>query len=245
MSVPLLDLGQDAAVHHPALRFLTPAVVLLTLVGAATGCSFDEAELIGPDTVQVTAEPDQLRVLTYSDDPGDRWVDAVPVDPAVFSEGDEFREQDSRTAEPDEPAERRRLFTAVAPGRTLLVELNCPSCHDRAPQAPTDVIGIHVWDLVVGDPDQPFSSDTAIAHPGTPQDLTAGEYLVVVRPAAEGPAEPTLLGDEPTPIRLVASHAPDDGAELFVDVFVAATPGATTIAYDADGSTTEFPVVVR
>lgn len=245
MSVLPLDLGQDAAVHRPVHRLLTPAVLLLGLASAAAGCSLDEAELLTPETAQVTAEPDQLRVLTYPDEPDDRWLDAVPADPAVFTEGDEFREAGSRTADDDEAAARRRLFTAVAPGRTLLVELNCPSCDDGPPRAAADVVGIHVWDLVVGEPDQPFSPGTAIARAGTAQELTVGGFLVTVRPATEGPARPTLVGDEPRPLRLIASHTPDDGAELFVDVFVAVAPGAASVVYDADGTTTEFSAIVR
>lgn len=233
-------------VHRLALRLLTLGVTVLALVGAAAGCSLDEAELLGPETVRVAAEPGQLRVLSYPDGPDDHWIDAVPPDPEVFVEGDEFREQDSRTADDDDPAERRRLLTAVAPGRTLLVELNCPRCDRDHPTAPEQVTGVHVWDLVVGDPEQTFSAGTPIARPGTSQELAVGEYLVTVRPGADGPARRELVGrDRRAPLVLVASHTPDDGADLYVDVHVALATGDATLTYTAPGTPTSYPITVR
>ena len=229
----------------PVPRRLLVAAAAIGVAAALAGCSMDEAELLGPDTDRISAEPDQLRVLTYPDDPRDGWIDVVVPDERVFREGDEFREQDSRTADDDEPAERRRLLTAVEPGRTLLVELNCPGCAGAPPTGPSEVTDLHVWDLVVGDGDGWFSAGTAIARAGETHDVSVGDYLVVVRPGDEAPATPEVSGKDPVPLRLVASHAPGAGADLHVDVFVAVGAGDATIAYDTGDAPTEYRVDVR
>lgn len=220
---------QDAAVrtrdrHH---RFRWLAVVVA--VASSAACGLDQAQLYRAAAPQVTAEVGQLRVLSHDDDPAtEDWIDVVTPDPAVFDEGDAFREADSRTAAEDQPAEVRRLFTGVAAGRTLLVRL------DRSGD---DVI---VWDLVVGDPDQPFSDGTQVAVPGRPTDVAVGDHVVVVRPGADGPADPVPDGGAEPVVELVGRHTPDDGADLFVDVFVARSVGEVDVTYDDE----VFPVDV-
>ncbi len=209
---------QDAAVFR---RLLLVAVLIL---GA---CGLDEAELFRAGAPQISAEVGQLRVLSYDDDPADDWVDVVGPDPAVFEEGDSFREADSRTAEDDQPAEERRLFTGLVPGRTLLVQLN--EVDDA----------VLVWDLVVGEPDQPFSDGTIIARAGRSTSVEVGDHFAVVRSASLGPEDAVFTtGEDPT-VQLVARHQPDDGADLYVDVFVATSAGSVDLVY---GDQT-FPVV--
>ncbi len=211
------------------------AVALLVLTTAA--CSFDAAELVEPDATQIDADVGQLRVLRYREDPsaGDRWVDVVTPDPTVVEAGDSFREVDSRTAEDNGPADRRRLFTGVARGRTLLIELNCIGCDDGRPATSVSDTGLHVWDLAVDQPGTEFTDGTLLPEPGSVTSLDIGQYLVVVRGGdsvgdGDGDVDPEIVGDEPTVLRPVARHRPADGADLFVDVFVAVTEGEAAVS---------------
>lgn len=193
--------------------------LLLVAMLCVGSCALDEAELFRAGAPQITAEVGQLRVLSYDDDPVDDWVDVVAPDPAVFEEGDSFREADSRTADDDQPAEERRLFTGLRPGRTLLVQLN---------EVDDDVL---VWDLVVGDPEQPFSDGTSIARVGRSTSVDVGDRFAVVRAASAGPEDAVFAAGEEPIVALVARHQPDAGADLFVDVFVAMSAGRVGLVY--------------
>ncbi len=211
---------QDARVLRRLLLFATVLV---------TACAFDEAELFDVGAPQITAEVGQLRVLSYDDDPeSDHWVDVVSPDAAVFLEGDTFREADSRTAGDDQFAEERRLFTGLADGRTLLVQLDTV---DRQ---------VQVWDLVVGDPDQPFSAGTAVAREGEVFPVERGSFVTVVRPGAGGPPADVEAGA----LELVAGHTPEDGADLYVDVYRSDRSGTFTLVYDTGSSVERYPISV-
>ncbi len=210
---------QDA----PVLRRL-----LLVAVLCLGACGLDEAELFRAGAPQVSAEVGQLRVLSYDDDPSDDWVDVVGADPTVFEEGDSFREANSRTADNDQPAEERRLFTGLAPGRTLLVQLN---------EADDEVL---VWDLVVGEPDQPFSDGTIIARVGRSTSVEVGDHLAVVRNASAGPEDAVFTTGEDPIVQLVSRHRPDDGADLYVDVFMTLAAGNVDLVYGDE----TFPIAV-
>ncbi|WP_436795346.1 hypothetical protein [Actinospongicola halichondriae] len=204
-------------------------LLIATLVLVAA-CAFDEAEIFEAGAPQIDAEVGQLRVLTYDDDPArDDWVDVVAPDPAVFEEGAAFREADSRTAADDQPAEERRLFTGLADGRTLLVQLDTVDGQ------------IQVWDLVVGDADQPFSDGTAVARAGEDFVTDRGSHVVVVRSGDDGEAD-TI---EASGLELVASHTPDDGADLHVDVYRADVAGEFTISYEIGPDVVTYSVTVR
>ena len=211
-------------------RLLAAAVLATSLVA----CDLDEAELYRAGAAQITADVGELRVLAYEDDPAvDDWVDVVSPDPTVMDEGDRFREDDSRLAAADEPAEIRRLLTAVARGRTLLVQVDCGAC----PVA--DDAGILVWDLLVGDAERDVSAETAIARPDERFDVDAGDFVTVVHEAE--PTDADVIGEGGGAVRLIARHEPSDGADLYVDVYLATTPGALTLAY---GNVT-YPIRVR
>ena len=67
---------------------------LLVFAGlAAAGCGMDAAAMIDPGPSPVTADVGDLRVLRHRDDPtaGDRWVDVLEADPAVFERTGSFR----------------------------------------------------------------------------------------------------------------------------------------------------------
>lgn len=199
--------------------------------------------MVDPGTSQVTADPGQLRVLRYHDDPtaGDEWTTVLAPEPAVMTATGAFREARSRTATDDQPADVRLLYEAVAPGRTLLVQVNCRGCDDRIGVPETDIehTGIHVWDLLVGD-GGPLLLSGAAADAGEEHQTTVGEHVVVVRE----PGAPDVLGPLDAEVLVhVARHVPAAGADLLVDVFAAVGQGGATIAY-GDGARDEYPVLV-
>lgn len=209
--------------RSPRRWFATLALAALV----AAGCDLDEAELIRPGDGVITAEVGQLRVLGYDVDPAaDDWIDVLSPDESVVTEVGTFRETDAALlAEGETPGDRRRLFEATGPGRTLLVELNCPDGCDALD--PIADVGIHVWDFIVGE-DTALSADTPIARSSGITRRRVGEFIVV---ASE---QPGLLrirpdGDGPVPVEFLAQSAPDDGRSLNVDVFLAIAPGRATI----------------
>lgn len=224
-----------------------------------------------PGVAAVTADPGQLRVLRYDDDPASQeWVDVVAADPAVYVEGRSFREADSRDAPDDEPAERRRLFDAVDPGRTLLVEIDCGACTevaaldtgsngDGSNETGSDETGsdgngdddrpgpvLHVWDLRVGDADDdsPFSDGTDVVVAGDDEIVAVGDLFAVVGDACCDPLRSVVsasaANDGSPVIELLARHEPTDGAALYVLVFRAVEVGAAEIS--ADGAITTILV---
>lgn len=200
----------------------------------ATGCTLDRAELHAAGG-RIESEIDDLSVLTYRDDPAtDDWTDLVVPDAAVVDEGDAFREDDSRTAAQDEPADLRRLFTRVGEGRTVLVQL------DRASG------GLRVWEFVDGS-DGPLRAVGALRE-GTdevePTEVESGDFVTVVREAGAGDAEVVVSGDDDVSIELVATHTPDDGVDLHVDVYVVTGAGRATVAYDDARGSTAYELVV-
>lgn len=215
--------------HHFRARLAALGLVVLA------SCALDEAELYRSGAAQVSADVGDLRVLAHHDDPAeDRWVDAVAPDPLVVEEGEPFREDDSRTAAPDEAAELRRLFTGVSPGRTLLVTVDCGACADGDGHG-TDA-EVHVWDLVVGEHDRSFSEGTSFARPGEAFAVEVGGLVTLVRPAGAGAASATELVDGDGQVRHLAAHEPGDGADLYVDVYLATAAGPVTISLrDATG----------
>lgn len=200
-----------------------PRVVLAAVLLMAAACALDEAELFRAGAPTITADVGQLRVLSYDDDPAtDRWIDVVTPDTDVFEEGDAFREADSRTADDDQPAERRRLFTGTGAGRTLLVQFD---------EVDGDVL---VWDLAVGDPDQEFSDGTDVALADRPITVEVDDYFAVVRPVSAGPADAAFTtGDDPI-VELVGRHQPDAGVDLFVDVYLGVAPGDVGLVYGVE-----------
>ncbi len=209
---------------------LTLTLVVLLPMSA---CALDEAELFRAGAPQISAEVGQLRVLSYDDDPGDDWIDIVTPDAMLFEEGDAFREADSRTASDDQSAEQRRLFTGRAPGRTLLVQLN---------EVDDELL---VWDLVVGDPDQPFSDGTHTVHAGRQIQIDVGGYVVVALDASGGPAtEVVSAAPDGASLALVASHEPSAGAPVWVDVYRAVDPGSFTFAYRDVGGLVQVPIAI-
>lgn len=200
--------------------------------------------MVDPGTSQVTADPGQLRVLRYHDDPtaGDDWTTVLAPEPAVMTATGAFREAGSRTADEDEPADVRMLYEAVAPGRTLLVQVDCRGCDDGAgvPETDVDDTGIHVWDLLVGDGGRLLLSGAA-ATAGEEHETALGDHVVVVRQ----PGEPDALAplDEEVLVH-VARHRPgDEGPDLLVDVFAAVGQGGATITYGRGAPGDEYPVL--
>ena len=229
--------------QHAGVRPRHPLVTLSLAVGlslAATACNdFDEAAMAGPDAEVVTAEPGQLRVLRYADDPpaGDDWITVLEADASVIVPTGSFREADARDAAEDEPADVRLLYEAAEPGRTVLVVVNCRSCDGGVPATAVEDTAIHVWDLVVGGVGT-LQLGADAAEVDRPHDMVVGEHVVVVR----DPAASTGLAPLDEAILVpVARHDPSDGAELLVDVFAAVGPGEATITYD-DGDA--YPVGV-
>lgn len=218
----------------PAMR--PPLLAALLVAGAvAAGCTeMDEAALVEPGAPVIEADPGELRVLRYHDDPsaGDEWIEVLAPDPTVVVATDRFREADSRHAEEDQPADVRLLYEAVDEGRTVLVRLNCRSCRHGVPTTDPDDTEVLVWDFVVGaGGDEAPVLGEAAATAGRAHVVPRGEHVVVVRsPDAERPMEP---GDESV-LRFVGRHEPSKGADLLVDVFAAVGPGETALAYGSD-----------
>lgn len=224
----------------PAMRPRLLAV--LFAAGALAACTrMDEAALVDPGTTQIEADPGELRVLRHKDDPtaGDRWIDVLTPDPAVVVSTDRFREADSRHADEDQPADLRLLYEAVDEGRTVLVRLNCRSCHDGVPATDPDDTEVLVWDFAVGTAgdEEPLLGPAAVT-PDRPHVAAPGAHVVVVRRPGSPQRVAPFDGDV---LRLAGRHQPDDGADLVVDVFTAVGPGEVTLAYGGD----EYVVRVR
>lgn len=221
MPAPVPELRQHAGV--PA-RLL--ALVLLGLVAAGCG-GMDAAAMVDPGTSPVTAEVGDLRVLRHRDDPtaGDRWIDVLHADPSVFERTGSFREEGSRTAEDDEPADVRLLYEVVAPGRTLVVRMDCRGCGpDGVPDtAPADT-RLLVWELVAGEGGELGLGASAL-QAGEVSDVEVGDHVVVVRPASD---ERELRSHDGEVVRLVAAGTSDG---LRVDVFAAVGPGRSSIGH--------------
>lgn len=214
--------------------------ILLVLAVLAGACGDDQAQLVRPGADAVHADIGELRVLTYEDDPSDdAWQDVLTPDPAVFAEGDAFREDDSRTADADEAAQVRRLFTATGTGRTLLVAANCDPC-DRT----TRDAELLVWELVAGDAGPAFAPMDGLASPGEPLELDVGQLFAVVRDGTAEAIEPRVVADEVNVIP-VGRHGPDEGVDLRVDVFVTTAPGVASIVYGSGPDAAAYPLVVN
>lgn len=227
------------------MRAAVALILAAALAGACSdaGLEMDAAVLVDAGTEQVVADPGQLRVLRYHDDPtaGDDWTTVLAAEPTVVAATGSFREAASRTPEDDEPADARLLYEAVAPGRTLLVQLNCRGCDGASGVPETDIgsTGLHVWDFVVGDGGELALSTAARA--GEEHDAQLGEHVVVVR----RPGQPDTLAELDGDVLVhVARHRPDDGADLLVDVFAAVGEGPATVTYGGGGSGDEYPVLV-
>lgn len=213
-------------------RSVRAACLVFAAVVAVGGCTLDRAELHEAGGT-ITSEFDDLRVLTYRDDPAtDDWVDLVTPDPAVLDEGDEFREDDSRTASPDEPADVRRLFTRVGSGAALLVQL------DRVSN------DLQVWEFTE-DGDDPAGAFRAsgIARDDEPNEVEDGDLLTVVRSADAGDAVVEISGDDDVVVERVATHVRDDGVDVRIDVYNVTGLGRATITYADDRGTTTYDVV--
>jgi hypothetical protein len=218
---------QDAGV----LRSFRTILFLSAAFAVLAGCALDRAELYEAGGA-VPSEIDDLRVLTYRDDPAtEDWTDLVVPDGAILEEGDAFREDDSRTAEADEPAEVRRLFTRIARGRTVLVQL------DRASGA------LQVWEFVDGS-DGPLLATGAATADAT-NEVDGGGYLTVVREADAGEASVVVDGDDDVMVERIATHTPDDGVDLHIDVYLVDGSGRTTVTYEDARGTTDYVVVAR
>lgn len=217
-------------------------LVLLATCGLVlAACALDRAELEEPGATRIDAEVGDLRVLSHHDDPvDDRWVDVVTPDPAILEEGAEFREADSRTADEGQPAEKRRLFTAQAPGRTLLVTVDCDPCGTDGHEPDAELL---VWDFAVGDADDTFSAGTEYARPDVETVVEVDGFVVVVRPGSDGPARGIDVSfPDGGGLRQVAAHTPDDGADLFVDVYLATGAGVGILTFEDATGPVEYPV---
>jgi hypothetical protein len=213
---------------------LARRLLAIALALAVGGCSnLDEAALVDPGEV-VTADPGELRVLRHRDDPlaGDRWIDVLEADPEVFVRDRSFRQEDSRHAEDDEPADVRLLYEAVAPGRTMVVRLDCRGCgRHGVPSTPPDETDLVAWDLVVGDGGEPSLGGGALVADEV-VDVEVGDHVVVV-----GPDPRFELVPQPEPVlRLVATSE-----EPRIDVFAVVAPGVGAAVYGPAGELT-YPV---
>lgn len=208
---------------------------LIAAVLAAGACTFDEAELVHPGSGPISAEVGQLRVLSYAVDPADDgWIDVLSPDPAVVEEAGEYREDDgARLADADEPGDRRRLFTAVGSGRTLLVEINCPACDGGVPATRPQDTEVHVWEFVAGPAGDRFTPSTGLATPDEPTIREVGQYVVIVREAGEPVSALTedSSEDDAFPLRLVATTQAGDRS---VAVYLASRPGTGALIDPAD-----------
>ncbi|MDE0803722.1 MAG: hypothetical protein OSA99_10395 [Acidimicrobiales bacterium] len=213
-------------------RTVRAACLLLSAAVVVGACTLDRAELYEAGGV-VPSAIDDLRVLTYRDDPATHdWVDVVTPDPAVLEEGDAFREENSRTAAEDEVADARRSFTRVGEGRSLLVQL------DRASG------DLQVWEFVdeaddAGDP----VGGTGIANEGQTNEVVDGGYLTIVRPADAGDAAVEIIGDDDVSVTLVGAHTPEDGVAIRIDVYAVSGLGRVTVAYGDGEDVTTYDVV--
>lgn len=205
-------LGQHAGV---------PARLLLLALAAlvAAGCSgMDAVAMVDPGSSPVTADVGELRVLRHRDDPtaGDRWIDVLEADPSVFERTGSFREEASRTAEDHEPADVRQLYEAVAPGRTLVVRMDCRGCgRDGVPSTRPEDTALLVWELVAGEGSALGLGASALT-PGDVRDVQVGDHVVVVQEDGAPELEP-LAAD--AVLRLVATH-PDPRIDVFAVVGV-------------------------
>ncbi|HEX4903514.1 MAG TPA: hypothetical protein VFV42_11930 [Acidimicrobiales bacterium] len=214
-------------------------LALLTLAGlVAAGCGMDAAAMVDAGTSPVTAQVGDLRVLRHRDDPtaGDRWVDVLEADPAVFERTGTFREEGSRTAEPDEAADARLLYEAIAPGSTLVVRMDCRGCGpDGVPTTRPEDTRLLVWELRVDGGDEPtFGPRTLAAREVT--DVEVGDHVVVVEPD-ERLERGVLPAD--SVLRLVATQD-----EPRLDVYAVVAEGRGAAVYGPAGELT-YPVRAR
>lgn len=225
------------------LRRLHRAALALTLATLAlVACALDEAELARPGTGVITADVGQLRVLGYDVDPTvDQWIDVVTPDPEVVVETETFRETGAALlAEGDTPGDRRRLFEATGPGRTLLVELNCGPVRCDGTDDPAEV-GVQVWEFAVGVGGD-LSSDSPLAGTDELLERRVGEFVVIARDG--GGLLEIESDDEDRPgVRHVATSSPGGSTSTQVDVFLAVAAGAVEVRDDATGDVYAIEVI--
>lgn len=212
-------------------------LLLLALAGlAAAGCGgMDAVAMVGPGAPPVTADVGELRVLRHHDDPpaGDRWVDVLDADASVFERTGSFREEGSRTAAAHEPADVRLLYEARAPGRTLVVRMDCHGCGpDGVPTSRPEDTRVLVWELVAGGVGETSLGPSALSA-GQVTDVAVGDHVVVVEPG--GRATRGVLPADAV-LRLVATH--DDPR---VDVYAVVAEGTGAAVYGPGGEGT-YPV---
>jgi hypothetical protein len=225
----------------PTLRRLA-TLVAVALAVAGCGGGGGTAALIDPGESPVTADVGDLRVLRHRDDPtaGDEWIDVLEAHPDVFERTGAFREEGSRTAEPDDPGDVRLLYEARSPGSTLVVRMDCRGCgDDGVPSTPVEGTELLAWELVAGSRSGPERYGDGAAVAGEVAEVRVGDHLVVVREGAdtselELDARP---GQQPV-LRLVAST--DEPRQI--DVFAGVGVGAVGIVDPASGD--RYPVAV-
>lgn len=220
MPSPRSALGQHAGVPV--------RVLALVLLGAAVaGCGgMDAAAMVGPGASSVTADVGDLRVLRHRDDPtdGDRWIDVLAADPAVFERTASFREEGSRTAEPHEPADVRLLYEAAGTGRTIVVRMDCRGCGaDGVPSTRPEDTPLLVWELVAGDGGELAVGPGGLVA-GETTAVDVGDHVVVVR----GDDDPTQAPDDEV-LRLVGT-TDVPRRDLRVDVYAAVGAGRADLA---------------
>jgi len=221
-------LGQHAGVRRVF------ALVLLGVLAAGCG-GLDAAAMVDPGTSPVTAEVGDLRVLRHRDDPtaGDRWIDVLHADPTVFERTGSFREEGSRTAEDGEPADVRLLHEARAPGRTLVVRMDCRGCGpDGVPDTAPEDTRLLVWELVAGEGGDLALGASAL-RAGEVADVEVGDHVVVVEP--DDRFDRNVLPTDSV-LRLVATHAAPR-----LDVYAVVGEGRGGAVYGPAGELT-YPV---
>jgi len=214
--------------------------LVLLCAGAAlavAACGGDTAAMVDPGGPPVTADAGDLRVLRHRDDPtaGDEWITVLEAHPEVFERTGAFREEGSRTAEDDEPADQRLLYEARGSGRTLLVRLDCRRCGaDGVPSTPVEETELLVWTLVSGSGGGPTRLGPSALVPGEDAEVEVGDHVVVVEPDDRLDRQPLLGGEV---LRLVATHdAPR------IDVYAVVAPGRGAAVYGG-GAEVTYPVV--
>lgn len=218
--------------HHAAVPLSRRLLALLAGALLVAGCGGDTAALVDPGESPVTADVGDLRVLRHRDDPtaGDEWIDVLEADPAVFERTGSFREEGSRTAEPDHAADVRLLYEARSPGSTLVVRMDCRGCGDDGiPSTPVEDTELLAWSLVAGHGSGPERLGAAALTPHAVTDVRVGDHVVVVRPRDDERTRQPLPAD--AVLRLVAST---DEPRL-IDVFAVVSEGAGGVAYGPAG----------
>lgn len=224
--------------QHAGVPSARRAAALLAGLLLAGACGdLDEAVLVDPGTSPVTADLGELRVLRHRDDPpaGDRWIDVLEADPSVFERTGDFREEGDRTAAAHEPADVRLLYEAVAPGRTLVVRLDCRGCGpDGVPTTRPEDTELLVWELVSDRGGELALGPSALVA-GEVADVVVGDHVVVVRQADDGfDLQPLPAG---AVLRLVATRS----SPRRIDVFAVVAPGSGGAVYGPAGELT-YPV---